>query len=59
MNDLKKYTILKVENLSIGYQSKKKCNIIAENINFQLLKGELIGLIGANGIGIYTFKNID
>ena len=54
MNDSKKHTVLKVENLSIGYQSKKKCNIIAENINFQLLKGELIGLIGANGIGKST-----
>lgn len=54
MNDLKKHIVLKVENLSIGYQSKKKYKIVAENINFQLFKGELIGLIGANGIGKST-----
>ena len=50
----KKHIVLKADNLSIGYQSKKKKTVVAQNINFELHKGELIGLIGANGIGKST-----
>lgn len=46
--------ILKTENLSIGYSNKKEQTIVASNINIELQKGELIGLIGANGIGKST-----
>jgi len=49
-----KHIVLKTENLSIGYTSKKAKTIITSNINIQLNKGELIGLIGANGIGKST-----
>ena len=54
MNDLKNNTVLEVNDLSIGYKSQKRQNIVAENINFKLQKGELVGLIGANGIGKST-----
>jgi iron complex transport system ATP-binding protein len=47
-------TILKTENLSIGYSNKKKQIIVTSNINIELHKGELVGLIGANGIGKST-----
>jgi len=50
----KKHSILKTENLSIGYKSKKSSTIIASNININLKKGELVGLVGANGIGKST-----
>jgi iron complex transport system ATP-binding protein len=46
--------ILKTQNLSIGYKTKKKEIIVASNINFELQKGQLIGLVGANGIGKST-----
>lgn len=46
--------VLKADNLSIGYQSKKQKTVVAQNINFELQKGEVIGLIGANGIGKST-----
>ena len=46
--------ILKTDNLSIGYSNKKEQTIVASNINIELAKGELIGLIGANGIGKST-----
>lgn len=46
--------ILKTENLSIGYKTKKEDIIIASNINLDLKKGQLIGLVGANGIGKST-----
>lgn len=48
------HTILETKNLSIGYQSKKNDIIVANNVNIELKKGELIGLIGANGIGKST-----
>ena len=50
-----KHTILKTTDLSIGYSSKKKQQIIASNINIELEKGKLVGLLGKNGIGKSTF----
>ena len=48
------HTILKTKDLSIGYTSKKAKTSIASNINIELKRGELVGLIGANGIGKST-----
>lgn len=47
-------SILTVENLSHGFGDRA----IFENVSFRLLKGEHIGLIGANGEGKSTFMNI-
>jgi iron complex transport system ATP-binding protein len=44
--------ILEINNLSIGY---KESGILVGNINLNLIKGELTGLIGLNGIGKSTF----
>jgi iron complex transport system ATP-binding protein len=46
--------ILTTSNLCVGYSSKKDIKTIASNINLTLKKGELIALIGANGIGKST-----
>jgi iron complex transport system ATP-binding protein len=54
MKDIKANSVLKTNNLSIGYKSKKKESIVASHINIELHKGELVGLIGANGIGKST-----
>lgn len=54
MKDFQKHIILSTDELTIGYSSKKQQSIIASNININLYKGELIGLIGANGIGKST-----
>ena len=54
MHNSSKHIILKTDNLSIGYQSKKAISVIAEHINIELNQGELIGLVGANGIGKST-----
>ncbi|XCF05659.1 ABC transporter ATP-binding protein [Tamlana crocina] len=48
------HIILKTKNLSVGYSSKKGKQVIASNINIELKQGELVGLIGANGIGKST-----
>lgn len=47
-------SILDVSNLSHGFGDRA----IFENVSFRLLKGEHIGLIGANGEGKSTFMNI-
>ncbi|WP_074410154.1 MULTISPECIES: ABC transporter ATP-binding protein [Aquimarina] len=46
--------VLKTEDLSIGYRTKKELNVIAADINLKLHEGELVGLVGANGIGKST-----
>jgi len=47
-------SILNVENLSHGFGARK----ILEDVSFRLLKGEHVGLVGANGEGKSTFLNI-
>ena len=47
--------IISVSDLSFGYDRKRK---VLENINFQLKKGESVGLVGANGVGKSTLLRI-
>lgn len=47
-------SILTVENVSHGYGGR----VILQNASFRLLKGEHVGLVGANGEGKTTFLNI-
>ena len=47
-------SILDVKNVSHGFGSR----VILEDASFRLLKGEHIGLVGANGEGKTTFLNI-
>lgn len=47
-------SILQVKDLSHGFGDRA----IFEDVNFRLLKGEHVGLLGANGEGKSTFMNI-
>lgn len=47
-------SILNVEHLTHGFGDR----VIFQDVSFRLLKGEHIGLIGANGEGKSTFMNI-
>ena len=47
-------SILNVENVNHGFGARK----ILEGASFRLLKGEHVGLVGANGEGKSTFLNI-
>ena len=47
-------SILNVEHLTHGFGDRA----IFEDVSFRLLKGEHVGLIGANGEGKSSFMNI-
>ena len=47
--------IISVSDLSLAIIAKRK---VLENINFQLKKGESVGLVGANGVGKSTLLRI-
>ena len=47
--------IISVSDLSFGYDSKRK---VLENINFQLKKGDSVGLVGANVVGKSTLLRL-
>lgn len=46
--------IISVSDLSFGYDSKRK---VLENINFQLKKGESVGLVALTALESLLFKN--
>ncbi|AOW16203.1 ABC transporter ATP-binding protein [Polaribacter vadi] len=54
MKQQKENIVLKTENLSIGYQSKKAQNIVASKIDIAIEKGKLVAVLGKNGIGKST-----
>ena len=45
---------IKLQNLSIGYQTKHGVRVVASNINGDIRSGELTCLLGSNGIGKST-----
>lgn len=51
---MEKRAVINAKDLSIGYKSKGKINIVHKNLNFTLYTGELTSLIGANGAGKST-----
>ena len=54
MKNNSRHIVLKTEDLVIGYSTKNTETVVASNINIELYQGELIGLVGANGIGKST-----
>ncbi len=46
--------IISVQELAIGYKSKKQVTTICDGITFSLREGELTAIVGANGIGKST-----
>lgn len=54
MTEKNQHIILKTKDLEIGYASKKERTVVASNINIELHRGELVGLVGVNGVGKST-----
>ncbi len=54
MTSMNSNIILSTKNLKVGYSSKKAQTVIASNINMEIAEGELVGLIGVNGVGKST-----
>ncbi|WP_111306934.1 ABC transporter ATP-binding protein [Confluentibacter sediminis] len=54
MIEKNKHIILKTKEVSIGYASKKERTVVASHINIELHQGELVGLVGVNGVGKST-----
>jgi len=46
--------VISANNLSIGYRNKSGDACIASDINLEIDEGELVGLIGVNGVGKST-----
>lgn len=54
MTSEERHIVLKATDLSIGYIGKKNRTVVASGINFSIPKGQLVSLVGANGVGKST-----
>ncbi len=54
MSERGAHKVLTTKDLSIGYGSKKEIKVIAKHMDLTLNKGELVCLVGKNGIGKST-----
>lgn len=55
MNRSEGNIVLQTEDLEIGYQKKKRITTVASGINSRVKTGELVAVIGVNGVGKSTF----
>jgi len=50
-------SFLKIDNLSVNYRMRKETIYAVKNINFDVKKGEILGLVGESGSGKSTLGN--
>ncbi|MFY0689469.1 MAG: ABC transporter ATP-binding protein [Cyclobacteriaceae bacterium] len=48
-------SLIVTKNLTTGYSTSKSKTILSEKVNVNLKKGEVVGLMGQNGVGKTTF----
>lgn len=56
--DKNKITTIELKNLSFSYNTHEKKKIVLDNIDFEIKKNEVTGLIGLSGSGKSTIANI-
>lgn len=49
------HIVLETQDLEVGYQKKKRKTTVATDIRTSVRKGELVAVIGVNGVGKSTF----
>ena len=49
-----KKTLLELKNLSLSFGERQ----VLENINFEINQGEILGMLGPNGVGKSTIFNL-
>ena len=54
---VKLMSFLKIDNLSVNYRMRKETVYAVKNINFDVKKGEILGLVGESGSGKSTLGN--
>ncbi len=54
MDEERQHRVLSVSDLTVGYRHRRHQHAVASGIGFELEKGTLTGLVGANGIGKST-----
>ena len=50
-------SFLKIDNLSVNYKMRKETVYAVKKINFEVKKGEILGLVGESGSGKSTLGN--
>lgn len=55
MENLTSNIVLRTEDLKIGFEKKHLQTVIASGINIDVKEGELVAVIGVNGVGKSTF----
>ena len=52
-----KMSLLKVNNLNISYPTRKETIVASKDVEFNLERGEILGIVGESGSGKSTIAN--
>jgi len=53
----KKMSFLEIKNLNISYQTRKETIVASKDVQFNLERGEILGIVGESGSGKSTIAN--
>ena len=51
MNDNKKEVLVSMKHVNIGFKSGTKVRVVIDDLNLDVYKGEILGLVGESGSG--------